>query len=137
MLRLLLAVPVAWLAGLTVYVLALRLIWGQSLSDVTFVVVWSLIALTVAVFVAYWPVLTLLARGRNGYRPRSLFVVVAVALGVVPVAMLVFCWGGGLAELVSPEAQLFYFMFAAVGIVLGTAFVMKRESRTEQQVGAQ
>jgi hypothetical protein len=130
MLRLLLAVPVAWLAGLTTYVLALRVIWGQSLSDARFVVIWSFIALTVAVFVAYWPVLTLLARGLKAYRPRALFVVVAMALGVVPVAMLVFYWGGGLAELVSPEARLFYFMFAAVGIVLGTAFTMKRQSRT-------
>jgi hypothetical protein len=92
------------------------------------IIVWSLVALLSAVPLVYLPALALLSRLVGGSRPRWLFIVVAIALGVIPTAMIMFCWGGGLAELVSPEARLFCGMFAVVGVVLGLAYSSGRRS---------
>lgn len=125
--RILIAVPISWIAGLATYVMALRWFWDQTMGgDAIAVMLWSFIALLIAVPMAYWPTLTFLSRVLHGYRPRALFVLTAVALGIIPTAMIVLLWGGGLSGLLSPEAQLFYCMFAAVGLVLGLAFSLRR-----------
>ena len=128
--RVLLAIPVAWLAGLATYCFLLFLVWDQTMwgADATAVMFWSFIAVSIAVAVVYWPVLTLLRKILHGYQPAALFAVVAAALGIVPTAMIVLFWGGCLAGLLSPEAQLFNCMFAAVGVVLGLACSCRRES---------
>jgi hypothetical protein len=125
--RLLLASPLAWLAGLGAYIVVLQIFWGQSLGgDATFVLVWSAIGLFAAIILAYWPALSLLRWFLGGYRPMLAFIATAVLLGTIPTAMIVLLWGGRLHDLFSPEATLFYVMFAVVGAILGFAFSLHR-----------
>jgi len=133
MFRILLAAPLAWLTGLAAYVAALWLFWGQTMGggDALAVMVWSFIALLVAVLLVYWPAFILLRRLNNGYQPPALFALVAAALGIVPAGMIHFYWGGGIAGLLSPGAKLFYCMFAAAGVVLGLAYSLRREPSAE------
>ena len=111
----------AWLAGLVAYVGALGLLCGQSISsgDLSAVLFSSLLAFAVAFAALYVPVLSGLRRLLHGVRPLWPFPVVAALLGVIPTALIVFFGGGNLGALMSPEAGLFYLMFAAAGAVGG------------------
>lgn len=127
--RLLLAIPIAWICGVAAYLAALALIWGQTMSggDAAAVLFWSAIATALVVPVVYWPALMALAGLLNGYRPFWAFPVAAVGLGVVPTAFVLLMFGGRPRDLASPEAALFYCMFGVVGIVLGSTFALRRE----------
>lgn len=125
--RLLLASPIAWLAGLGVYIAALQLLWGQSIGDDAISLLgWSVIGFLLATILVYWPALSFLRWVLGGYRPKLVFSVTAALLGIVPTALIVLLWGGRLRDLLSPEATLFYLMFAVVGGILGFAFSLHR-----------
>ena len=79
----------------------------------------SLLAIAVAFAALYVPVLLGLRRLLHGVRPLWPFPVEAALLGALPTALIVFFWGGNLGALMSPEAGLFYLMFAAAGAVGG------------------
>ena len=126
--RLLLAIPIAWLCGVVAYHASLAIVWGQAVSsgDVAAVVLWSAIATAVVAPLVYWPTLTALACLLNGYRPFVAFPIAAAALGIVPTAFIVLMFGGRPNDLASAEARLFFCMFAVVGVVLGSAFAIGR-----------
>jgi hypothetical protein len=109
------------MAGLLAYVGALGVIWHQAISrgDFVAVMLWSGVAYGLSLLVVYLPVLRGLRRILPGARPRWPFPLVAVLLGVVPTALVFFFNGGQLRHALTPEAMLFYVMFAAVGLVLG------------------
>jgi hypothetical protein len=115
----------SWLVGVAAYIGALALFYGQSISrgDFFAVCVWSLLAFALAFFGLYLPVLLGMRRLLRGVRPIWPFPFAAGLLGVVPTAAICFFWGGGVRSLISPEASLFYSMFATVGIVVGLSFV--------------
>jgi hypothetical protein len=48
---------------------------------------------------------------------------VGAALGVLPVGLITRIWSSNSAALVSPEAMLFFCMFAVFGAVFGAGFV--------------
>lgn len=126
--RLLIAIPIAWLCGVAAYLAALALVWGQTMSggDAAAVLFWSAVATALVVPIVYWPALVALARLLKGYRPFWAFPITAVALGVVPTAFILLMVGGRPRDLASAEASLFYCMFGVVGIVLGSAFAFRR-----------
>jgi hypothetical protein len=128
--RLLLAIPIAWLCGVVAYVATLAVVWGQAMGggDAVAVLLWSGIATAIVVPVVYWPALTALARILNGYRPFFAFPLAAISLGVVPTLFIMLMVGGRPRDLVSPEASLFYCMFGVVGAILGFAFAWRRSS---------
>jgi hypothetical protein len=114
----------AWLVGLAAYLGSLALFYRQSISagDLSAVLFWSLLAFALAFFALYLPVLFGVRRWLRGVRPLWPFPLLAVLLGVVPTALMLFFWGGGIQSLFSPEASLLYSMFAAVGVVVGFGF---------------
>jgi hypothetical protein len=122
--KLILLLLTAWLAGLAAYVGALALFYRQPISsgDLSAVGLWSFVAFALAFFVLYLPALFALRRLLQGVRFLWPFPLLAVLLGVVPTSLILFYWGGGLRALLSPEASLFYAMFAVVGVVVGFGF---------------
>ncbi|MEM6552001.1 MAG: hypothetical protein AAF750_07725 [Planctomycetota bacterium] len=135
MLRLLIASAFAWLAGLGTYAFALRVLWGESLrgGDAMAVLAWSAVALLLTVGFVCWPALSGLRWLLGGYRPVLAFIATGSLLGVVPTSWIIFSFGGRMRDLLSPEAVLFYIMFAAVGAVLGFAFSFRRGRDTNSR----
>jgi hypothetical protein len=115
---------VSWLAGLASYLGSLRLLWGQRISegDLWAVVFWSAVASVFAVSAAYAPAMFALQRRAATLREWWLFPLAGIALGVVPVLLIVILFQGNPSSFVSPEAILFHCMFAAFGAVFGTGF---------------
>ena len=111
----------SWVTGLVAYLAALAVFYGQSISsgDLSAVLFWSLLAFAIAFVAVHVPALLGLRRFLHGVHPLWPFPVVAALLGVVPSGLIVFFWGGGFGALASPEASLFYAMFAASGVVAG------------------
>jgi hypothetical protein len=120
---------VSWAAGLVAYIATLRGFWGQGIGsgDLRAVMFWSALAAAVAIAAAYAPTMFVL---RNWLRHRRVagwvvFPIVGVALGVLPVLFIVGIWSNSIGRaLVSPEAALFYCMFAAFGAVFGCGFFL-------------
>ena len=114
----------AWGVGLVAYVGSLVLFYRQSISsgDLSAVLFWSLLAFAPAFFAMYLPVLLGVRRLLRGVRPLWPFPLLAVLLGIVPTALILFFWGGDVQSLFSPEGTLLYSMFAAVGVVVGFGF---------------
>jgi H+/Cl- antiporter ClcA len=111
-------------AGLLAYPAALALLYGQSISsgDLWPVVVSSLVAFGLCYWLLYLPVL----RAVRHWLPRPrwvwVFPLLAMLLGVLPTALVARYWGGSLRAMLSPEALLFYILFAVVGLVVGLGF---------------
>jgi hypothetical protein len=125
-LKIILVFLTAWVIGLAAYLGALALIYRQSISagDFSAVLIWSLLAFVIAFCVLYLPALFGLRWWLRGVRPLWPFPLLAVLLGIVPTALIVFLWSGGLRSLLSPESSLFYAMFATVGVVVGVGFAL-------------
>ena len=123
----LLAISVlSWIIGLVAYVTALKLLSGQTISggDVNAVLGWSGLAAAVAVGLAFAPVMFALRR-RLSSRSAGLwlFPLVGALLGVLPVLLILAVWSPNVFHAVfSPEAGLFFCMFATFGAVFGAAF---------------
>lgn len=116
----------AWMVGLAAYIGSLALFFGQSISlgDFTAVLFWSLLVFAVSFLVLYLPALSAMRRWLRGVRPLWPFPLLAVLLGVAPTALILVLLGGGIRSLASPEASLFYSMFGAVGIVVGSGYAL-------------
>ena len=93
--------------------------WSVALS--------SAVALGITTPTLYWPVMGIIHRRRRGYRPIALFPITAVAIGIIPTALILWFWGGRLSDILSPEARAFYFMFGVIGIVVGIGYAVRRE----------
>jgi hypothetical protein len=87
----------------------------------------SALAFVVAVPLVYLPAMMLVRRALRGYRPLVWFPIVAALVGVVPTAFIMFAWGGGIEDLFSPEASIFYVMFLVVGVVFGLGYALGRD----------
>ena len=113
-----------WLAGLVAYLAALSLLYGEWISSGDFwpVVINSLVAFGLCYWLLYLPVLRAMRRRLPEARWFWVFPVTAMLLGIVPTALLARFWGGSLRALLTPEALLFYILFAAVGLVVGLGF---------------
>lgn len=122
----LLVFVLSWLTGILTYLGALAVFYHQTISrgDFSAVALGSLAAFAIAFFVVYLPALFALRTALRGVRPAWSFPLVAVLLGVIPTAMILFYWGGTPRSLWSSEASLFYVMFSFVGIVVGLGYVM-------------
>jgi hypothetical protein len=126
--RLLAISVLSWIAGLVGYLVALQILWGQTISrgDLTAVLFWSLLAAAVAVAIGFAPVMFAL-RGQLGKRPAGvwLFPLVGVFLGAIPVVLIMSVWSNDLVRsLFSAEAGLFFCMFATFGAVFGAGFFL-------------
>lgn len=127
MIRYVILVPLAWAVGVATYLAGLYMIWGQTVGgDLAAVMIWSLLAVTIAFPTAYVPVLSGLRRLLGGYRPLFAFPLAGALVGILPTAWILFTWGGGFRALVSPEAGLFFLLFGALGLVLGVGFAWPR-----------
>jgi hypothetical protein len=117
----------AWIAGLVAYESTLRVIWRQSMgADWRSVVFWSALALIVVAPLVYTPAMFGLRKILKGYRPLAWFPSIGALLASVPTAIVIFTWGGGLHDLISPEAIAFDAMFAVFGLVFGLGFALNR-----------
>jgi hypothetical protein len=115
----------SWVAGLAAYVSALWAFWGQRVSsgDLNAVLFWSAFASTVAIVAVYAPVMfALRARLDSNRNTWWAYPTVGAALGVLPVGLITRIWSSNSAALVSPEAMLFFCMFAVFGAVFGAGF---------------
>jgi hypothetical protein len=127
MMRNVVTTAMAWLLGLVAYEAWLRIVWHQSMGgDWKAVVIWSALAFAVIAPILYFPAMRIVRARLGGYRPIAWFPLVAAALGVVPTAIIVLIWGGGLRGLLSPEASIFYVMFLIVGGVFGLGYAIRR-----------
>jgi hypothetical protein len=111
-----------WLAGLLAYLAALALLYGEWISsgDLGSVVVSSLVAFALCYWLLYLPVLRALRRWAPGH--VWIFPATAMLLGILPTALIARFRGGSLRALLTPEALLFYILFAAIGLVVGLGF---------------
>ena len=129
MARMILVSLCAWIGGLVAYESWLHLAWGQTMGgDWKAVVFWSGVAFGIAASVVYAPAMFLLRKILGGYKPVVWFPIVASMLSVVPTAIIMIVHGGSFADLLSPEARVFYVMFASVGVIFGLGYAMNREA---------
>jgi hypothetical protein len=134
----------AWAAGLLAYILALEVVWHQSIAygDLVGVVQLSLIAWAIAYGLVYLPLLLRLSRSISEPHRFWLLPVAALALSMVAVA-LVWLGLGVLAALLgfgwsslsptffaSPEASLFYWFFGVSSMVVGLGLACIRPRKT-------
>ena len=119
----------SWIAGLVIYLLALRIIHGESISsgDLGAVVFWSAITCLIAMPLVYVPAMFLTRYLLNGVNPVGVFPLVGVLVSVIPVILLWallggFDMGGIFSALLSPESLMFSFLFAGTGVVFGLGF---------------
>ena len=116
----------SWAIGLIAYVVSCALFYGQLIpmtsGDFRSVAFCSVFAFAVAFYLVYLPALLVLRRLLRGVHPAWPFPVLAILLGVLPTAMILFFWGGTLRSLLSSEATLFFAMFATVGLMVGIGF---------------
>jgi len=116
----------SWAIGLSAYLVCCGLFYGQFVpitsGDFRAVALSSLLAFAVAFYLVYLPALLVLRRLLRGVHPAWPFPVLAILLGVLPTAMILFFWGGTLRSLLSSEATLFFAMFATVGLMVGIGF---------------
>jgi len=125
--RYLVVLPCAWVCGLAAHCAALRFIWGQGLGgEAVTLVFWTGAAIVVTVPLLYLPGLNLVRWALGGYRPLWPFPVVAMLLGWVPIGLIIWQFGGGLRDFISPTSMLFFIMFSVFGLVLGTGFALRR-----------
>lgn len=125
--RIILVGIVSWLAGVTAYFGALALAYGERMTwggDTTAVLFWSAIMFGFTFAVLYLPLLLAVRRKLHGVCPPWPFPLVGVAIGVVPIALIVFFNGGDVRALLSPEAFLFGVMFGVIGLVVGIGFAV-------------
>jgi hypothetical protein len=129
-----------WIAGVLAYVGALALLYGQGLSrgDAGAVLFSSLIVFALCYVLLYLPVLRLVRRGLGSSRPAWAFALVACAIGVIPTALIARFYGGSWHALATPEAGLFFILFAVVGLVVGLGFPFLRQDRqTHRRIDSQ
>jgi hypothetical protein len=116
----------SWLVGIGAYVWALWAFWGQRVSsgDLNAVLFWSAFASTAAIVVVYAPVMFALRERLDSNRNTWwAYATVGAVLGVLPVGLITRIWSPHSAKaLVSPEAMLFFCMFAVFGAVFGAGF---------------
>jgi hypothetical protein len=128
---------VAWVSGVLAYISALGIIWHQSIyaGELIGIGELSLIAWVIAYALVYLPIL--LRFDRSLSQPHQFWVLplVALPLGIVPVALV---WLGIAAYLglgrsalsltffSSAEASLFHWFFATSGIVVGLGLACSR-----------
>jgi hypothetical protein len=124
--KLLVISAVSWVAGLAAYVVALGVLWHESLraGDLRAVVFGSAVASAVAISIVYAPVMFALRRRIPSTAAWWSFPVVSICLGILPVIVIVALFGGNLRSRSSPEAVLFYCMFATFGLVFGVGFFL-------------
>lgn len=109
--------------GTFAYAVGLRMIWHEDITgELASVVFAAATSLCIAYPLVYLPSFRLLARRLHGSRPYILFPLLGVVLGVTPVLIINLRWGGNLNSMLSPESQLFYILFAGVGVVLGSGY---------------
>ena len=113
-----------WLAGLVAYLAALALLYGEWISsgDLWSVVVSSLVAFGLCYWLLYLPVLRAVRHWLSRPRWVWVFPLIAMLLGILPTALVARYWGGSLRAVLTPEALLFYILFAVVGLVVGFGF---------------
>ena len=125
LMRIILVAIVSWIAGVTAYFGAWALVYGERMTwggDTTAVLFWSAVMFGFTFVVLYLPLLLAMRRMLHGVRPSWPFPAVAVAIGVVPTALIAFFNGGDMRALLSPEAFLFGVMFGVIGLVVGVGF---------------
>ena len=125
---------VATALGTVVYCLALKWIWGEDITgELAAVVFAAATSLCIAYPLIYLPAFRMLARKLSGTRPYILFPLLGIVLGVTPVMLINLRWGGNFSSMLSPESQLFYILFIAVGVVLGGAFPLVDRAYCERE----
>jgi hypothetical protein len=134
--RYILLFPAVWLAGMVAYYIALFVFYGETPTDVAAVLFSSFLALLACIPVLYLPVLFGLRRLLGGWKPLIAFPITAILLGIGPTAFVFLWWGSGdlstlsspeaINTALSPEAALFYVLFAVVGLVLGLGIALRR-----------
>lgn len=125
-----------WVAGVIAYLVALRIVYGQSISrgDFVGVLVWSATVLGPCILLVHLPALFSTRRLLKGNRPAWVFSIVAALVGIVPTFLVLARWGGGVRSLWSPEAGLFLCLFAVTGLVIGAGFAWAgRGTRTSAE----
>ena len=132
--RHLIPILIAIALGTVVYCLALKWIWDEDvMGELAAVVFAATTSLCIAYPLIYLPAFRLLTRKLSGSRPYILFPLFGIALGVTPVMIINLRWSGNLSSMLSPESQLFYILFIAVGVVLGGAFPLVDRHYCERQ----
>ena len=86
----------SWFAGLVIYLLALRIIYGQSISsgDLEAVVLWSGITSVIAMPLVYVPVMFVTRYLLNGVNPVAVFPLAGILVSVIPIILLGVLLGG-------------------------------------------
>ena len=128
-LSLLIGAVLSWIAGLIVYLLLHYIMRGKAPEggDLTALVVWSFVSLSVASTFIYLPSLMLLRQLLRDYRPRVAFALVPVVAAVLP-TWLFFSYLGGLGmnmrAWLAPKVVMVYAMFGVAGAVFGIVFLL-------------
>jgi hypothetical protein len=119
---------VSWLVGFAAYAVALAGLYGEtwiSRGDLVALVNWTGFQLLLGVVFVYAPVMFWLRRRLQGVRPRSVFVVTALLLFLLPLGLYLVVLGGEpISGLVSrqPELILFHWFFFGAGAGYGLGF---------------
>ena len=124
--KLLLVAFLSWAAGIGAYIGAIGVIWGQRVSggDLRAVLLVSALASGVTAIVAYAPAMFAL-RARLSRQTWGPYVLLGIGLGVLPVLFIISIYSSDVVRsLLTPEAGLFYCMFAIFGAVFGSGFFL-------------
>ena len=109
-----------WLLGVVVYLVALRFTHRLPLGgDAIMLLLWTALATIILIPALYLPALRSLHQRLQGRRPRSAFIALGIALGIVPFAIISIALTRSVGALLSPEALTLFYLFAVMGAVIG------------------
>jgi hypothetical protein len=116
---------VSWLAGLGGYLVALRVLYGETPSrgDFPAILLASTVAAALSALAAYAPAFLLIRRLPSRLQCWWMFALVGAILALVPGVILLAQMGPVTSKsVISPEAALFWAFFVPAGIIGGLGF---------------
>ena len=118
----------SFIAGITCYILTLRIVWGESLGgDADAVLLWGGFAFFLIAVPIYLVIIkfinTLSLKHTYFFYPIS-----CIMIFFIPTSFILFSFGGvSVSAMFSPEAMLFHSFFIASGFIFGIVSYMFRK----------
>jgi hypothetical protein len=125
-------VALAWVGAVLAYVLALRLLFGETIGwggELRAVLSWTAPTYVVCAVGIQLPYFFLVRWLLPRFEALTPYVLGGAALGLVPTIVLIYRLGGHLNDIVSFEALTFFFFFVVAGVLLSLGFIFCERPR--------
>lgn len=124
-------IMLSYVVGISTYLFSLENIYGQSIgSDLSFVIVFSLLAYILICCPLYYTVIALIDKWFDTFK-SILYPIGCMLIFFIPTFVIFLFWGG--TSPFSPEAGLFYLFYVATGLVFGLGYWLIKTATLKQK----